>query len=251
MCFHRGLPRSPLSWQQLRDTLAQEMIRDSSSPKWQDTFLACDELDMKGDMPKVSKPIPVGEMLSSFPSAKASVASLLGEGPRKEQSLAEQVSKISKAASSKHAAEAGSKPTSSSKAKPGSLKNIKKSSSSTKVFSKVGASKSEVKSPGPSSKGVIKAVGEPSKLKSLGTPSTVEPKVLGSAVDLGVAGASAAAAHSSEPLGKSNGGPSEMGLELGLGEDNGSVSAPVAKGYASVPLYHVNPTKQPKQKEAD
>ena len=137
MCFHRGLQRSPLSWQQLRETLSQEMIRNSSSPKWQDTFLACDELDMKGDMPKVSKPIPVGEMLSSFPSAKASVASLLGEGPRKEQSLAEQVSKISKAASSKHAAEAGSKPTSSSKAKPGSLKNIKKeSSSSTKAFPK-------------------------------------------------------------------------------------------------------------------
>ena len=125
------------------------------------------------------------------------------------------------------------------------------SSSSTKAFSKVGASKSEVKSPGPSSKGVIKAVGAPSNLKSLGTPPKAVPKVLESVVDLEVAGASAAAAHSSEPMGKSNGGPSEMEVELGLGEDNGPDSAPVAKGYASVSLYHVDPTKQPKQKEAD
>jgi len=98
---------------------------------------------------------------------------------------------------------------------------------------------------------VIKAVGAPSNLKSLGTPPKAVPKVLESVVDLEVAGASAAAAHSSEPLGKSNGGPSEMEVELGLGEDNGPDSAPVAKGYASVSLYHVDPTKQPKQKEAD
>ena len=222
------------------------MISNSSSPKWQDAFLACDELDLKRDMPKVSHPIPVGKMLSSFPSAKASVESLLGEGPRKEQSLAEQVSKISKAIL-KAAAEAGSTPSSSSKAKPGSLKNIKEAS--TKALQ--GASKSGVKSPGPSPKGPSKAVGGASELKSLATPSTAEPKVLGSAVDLGVAGASAAAAHSSEPVGKTNGETSKIGLELALGTDNGSASAPVTKGYASVSLYHGNLTKQPKEKEAD
>ena len=238
MCFHRGLQRSPLSWQRLREELSKEMISNSTSPKWQDAFLACDELDLKRDMPKVSHPIPVGKMLSTFPTAKASVESLLGEGPRKEQSLAEQVSKISKAT---HAAEAGSTPSSSSKAKPLSLKNKKKA----------GASKSGVKSPGPSPKGPSKAVGGASELKSLATPSTAEPKVLGSAVDLGVAGASAAAAHSSEPVGMTNGETSKIGLELALGTDYGSASAPVTKGYASVSIYHGNLTKQPKEKDAD
>ena len=47
-------------------------------------FFACDELDAAQAMPVVAKPIPVEDALFGFPSAKASVASLLAEGPRKE-----------------------------------------------------------------------------------------------------------------------------------------------------------------------
>ena len=43
---------------------------------------ACDELDAAQAMPVVAKPIPVEDALFGFPSAKASVASLLAEGPR-------------------------------------------------------------------------------------------------------------------------------------------------------------------------
>ena len=38
MCFHRGIQRSCLHWQQLRETLAAEMILNSSSLLWQAAF---------------------------------------------------------------------------------------------------------------------------------------------------------------------------------------------------------------------
>ena len=47
-------------------------------------FFACDELDAAQVMPVDAKPLPVEDASFGFPSAKASVASLFAEGPRKE-----------------------------------------------------------------------------------------------------------------------------------------------------------------------
>ena len=142
-------------------TLASEMYRNKAEPLWQDAFIACGELDVAQSMPVVDKPIPIADELMVFPSAKASVASLLAEGTRKKPVLSDKVphkgnatlsTAVPKAANPKSKAKSSS---SSSKAgpKPGGVQSkTKSSSSSSKAAPKPGDSKSEHKDPGNSSK---------------------------------------------------------------------------------------------------
>ena len=62
------------------------MIKSKASRLWQQACRACDELDIALDMPVVKKKIPIVNALLGFPiHGKASVASLLTEGPREEK----------------------------------------------------------------------------------------------------------------------------------------------------------------------
>ena len=227
-------------------TLACEMYRNKAEPLWQDAFIACGELDVAQSMPVVAKPIPVGDELMAFPSAKASVASLLAEGPRKEPVPSEKVPDKGKATSSKAEPKPGAlkskskSSSSSSKAacKPGGVQSkTKSSSSSSKAAPKPGDSKSEAKDPGNSSKPQLKPGVAQRNLKGSGTNSKPEPKLSVPKESLKDSGVLAAAAPSLPPVGMPSGEPSEVEASPGLGKEDGPGSAPAAKGYASVSLY--------------
>ena len=72
--FHPKQGRAPATWHAIRQKVAGFMLSHSKDAMWQDAFVACDELDVKQQMPLVTKPDRVAKSLKSFPSGSASVS---------------------------------------------------------------------------------------------------------------------------------------------------------------------------------